>query len=168
MLNGAIIQETLEQTQSDMAGQQSFNSPVGILSVFEEGGSLVAVEWGRVPEQGPSPVTEEAVRQLKAYFDGSLKDFDLPLDPPGSDFQKAVCNEMLRIPFGERWAYGDIAKNLGKPAQAVGGACGRNPIPIIIPCHRVVGANGSMTGFSGGEGVETKVWLLQHEGMIMM
>lgn len=149
-------------------GQQSFNSPVGILSAFDVEGKLVAVEWGRVPEQSPSPVTEEAAAQLKAYFDRNLTVFDLPLDPPGSEFQKAVCNEMLRIPYGERWTYGDIANSLGRPAQAVGGACGRNPIPIIIPCHRVVGANGSMTGFSGGEGVETKVWLLQHEGVLMV
>ena len=126
------------------------------------------MEWGRAPEPDPSDLTEETVRQLKAYFDGTLHAFDLPLDPPGSDFQKDVCLQMCKIPYGERWTYGDIAKILGKPAQAVGGACGRNPIPIIIPCHRVVGTSGAMTGFSGGEGVETKVWLLQHEGMLMM
>ena len=149
-------------------GQQSFNTPVGILSAFEEDGKIVALEWGRVPESSPSALTEEAVRQLKAYFDGALRRFDLPLDPPGSAFQRAVCEQMCQIPYGERRTYGDIARVLGKPAQAVGGACGRNPIPIIIPCHRVVGANGAMTGFSGGEGVETKIWLLQLEGMLMV
>ena len=149
-------------------GQQSFNSPVGILSAFDNGGTLVALEWGRVPEPDPTALTKETAQQLKAYFDGTLRTFDLPLDPPGSDFQKAVCFQMCKIPYGERLTYGDIARTLGKPAQAVGGACGRNPIPIIIPCHRVVGANGSMTGFSGGEGVETKIWLLQHEGMLMI
>lgn len=149
-------------------GQQSFNTPVGIMSVFEEGDQIVAVEWGRVPEPDPTPLTEETVRQLKAYFAGELQVFDLPLNPAGSEFQRAVCFEMLKIPFGERWTYGDIAKTLEKPAQAVGSACGGNPIPIIIPCHRVVGSDGSMTGFSGGEGVETKVWLLQHEGMLLV
>ncbi len=149
-------------------GQQSLNTPVGILSAFDEGGKIVAVEWGRVPEPDPSPLTKEAARQLTAYFDGKLQIFDLPLDPHGSAFQRAVCFEMCRIPYGERLTYGDIAKTLGKPAQAVGSACGHNPIPIIIPCHRVVGSDGSMTGFSGGEGVETKVWLLQHEGMLLV
>jgi len=149
-------------------GHQSFNTPVGTLSAFDEGGKLVAVEWGRVPEPAPSGLTEEAARQLKAYFDGNLQAFDLPLDPHGSDFQRAVCFEMCRIPYGEKLTYGDIARVLGKPAQAVGRACGRNPIPIIIPCHRVVGSDGSMTGFSGGEGVETKVWLLQHEEVLLV
>ncbi len=149
-------------------GQQSFNTPVGILTAFEENAHLVAIEWGRIPEPDPSSLTEETARQLAAYFDGKLRSFDLPLAPSGSDFQKDVCAQMYQIPYGERWTYGDIARILGKPAQAVGGACGRNPIPIIIPCHRVVGASGAMTGFSGGEGVETKVWLLQHEGMLMM
>jgi len=149
-------------------GQQSFNTPVGVLSAFEEDGKLVAIEWGRVPEPDPSDLTEETVCQLRAYFGGTLRAFDLPLAPPGSRFQKDVCDQMCRIPYGERWTYGDIARELGRPAQAVGGACGRNPIPIIIPCHRVVGANGAMTGFSGGEGIETKIWLLQHEGVLMM
>ncbi len=149
-------------------GQQSFNTPVGILSAFDEAGKIVAVEWGRVPEPEPSDLTKETARQLKAYFGGTLREFDLPLDPHGSDFQRAVCFEMLKIPYGQQWTYGDIAKTLGKPAQAVGSACGHNPIPIIIPCHRVVGSDGSMTGFSGGEGVETKVWLLQHEGMLLV
>jgi len=149
-------------------GQQSFNSPVGILSVFDQDGKLVAVEWGRVPEADPTPLTQETASQLKAYFSGSLKTFDLPLDPAGSKFQRDVCFEMLKIPYGEQWTYGDIARTLGKPAQAVGSACGGNPIPIIIPCHRVVGSDGSMTGFSGGAGVETKVWLLQHEGMLLV
>lgn len=149
-------------------GQLSFNTPIGIMSAFDEDDHIVAIEWGRVPEPDPSPLTEEAARQLKAYFEGSLKDFDLPVNPAGSEFQRAVCFEMCKIPYGEKRTYGDIAKILGQPAQAVGGACGGNPIPIVIPCHRVVGADGSMTGFSGGEGVETKVWLLQHEGMLLI
>ena len=146
---------------------QSINTPVGILSVFEHDGSIVALEWGRADDGHENDLTRKAVKQLRAYFDGKLEVFELPLDPPGSAFQKAVCAEMLKIPYGQQWTYGDIGRNLGKPAQAIGGGCGRNPIPIIIPCHRVVAANGSMTGFSGGDGIETKIWLLQHEGAII-
>lgn len=138
------------------------------MSVFDLDDHIIAVEWGRVPEQAPSPLTRDAATQMKAYFDGDLRAFDLPLNPAGGDFQRAVCFEMCKIPYGEKRTYGDIARILRHPAQAVGGACGGNSIPIIIPCHRVVGADGSMTGFSGGEGVETKVWLLQHEGMLLI
>jgi len=145
----------------------SINTPVGLVSIFEHNDAINVVEWGRAPDGDSSPLIEEAARQLKAYFAKELRDFDLPLDPAGSPFQKAVCQTMIDIPFGEKLTYGDIAKKLGKSAQAVGSACGHNPIPIIIPCHRVVGANGTMTGFSGGEGVETKVWLLQHEGALL-
>ncbi|MGR3474550.1 MAG: methylated-DNA--[protein]-cysteine S-methyltransferase, partial [Sulfitobacter sp.] len=88
---------------------------------------------------------------------------DLPLRVMGSDFQRAVCTAILAIPFGHTRTYGEIARDLGVPAQAVGGACGGNPIPVIIPCHRVMGAKG-LTGFSGAGGVETKVALLRHEG----
>ncbi len=146
---------------------QSINTPVGIVSVFEHGHKIIALEWGRAPDGSTSDLTTLAIEQLRAYFDGNLEIFDLPLNPAGSDFQKAVCTEMAKIPYGQQWSYGDLGKRLGKPAQAIGGACGRNPIPIIIPCHRVVAANGSMTGFSGGQGIETKVWLLRHEGAII-
>jgi len=145
---------------------QSIHTPIGILSVFEEDGAIVALEWGRAPDSHENDLTRKAIQQLRAYFDGTLKSFDLPLDPTGSQFQKDVCAEMCKIPFGVQWSYGDIAHTLNKPAQAVGGACGRNSIAIIIPCHRVVAKGGAMTGFSGGDGVETKVWLLQHEGAI--
>ncbi|WP_372674439.1 methylated-DNA--[protein]-cysteine S-methyltransferase, partial [Aquicoccus sp.] len=100
---------------------------------------------------------------LAAYFDGSRFSFELPLRVEGSAFQRAVCNAMLAIPPGETRTYGDIARDLEHPAQAVGQACGANPIPVIIPCHRVLAANG-LGGFSGGVGVEIKVWLLRHEG----
>ncbi len=144
----------------------SLNTPVGILTLFETNGALSVVEWGRAPEGESAPVLEEAAAQLRAYFKGSLRTFDLPLDPQGSDFQKAVCREMSCIAYGTTTTYGAIGKALGKPAQPVGGACGRNPISIIIPCHRVLAANGAMTGYSGGDGIETKTWLLRHEGVI--
>ena len=89
--------------------------------------------------------------------------FDLPLRPSGTQFQVAVCNAMLRIRYGEVRTYGEIAEDISSAPRAVGGACGRNPIPILIPCHRVVGANGKLTGFSGGEGVSTKRTLLTLE-----
>ena len=140
-----------------------FQSPVGLLSITEENGEITRLDWGG-QSVGQAPVLDRAVAQLSAYFAGDLDVFDLPLRVDGSDFQRAVCDEMLKIPFGETVTYGDIAKALGVSAQPVGGACGGNPIPIIIPCHRVMGAGGKLTGFSGAGGVETKVALLRHEG----
>lgn len=106
---------------------------------------------------------DKATRQLSDYAAGTREVFDLPLRVRGSAFQREVCQVMSAIPFGETMTYGEIAKELGVPAQAVGQACGSNPIAIIIPCHRVMGAKG-LTGFSGRGGVETKVALLRHEG----
>ena len=142
--------------------QTTMDSPVGLLRVTEEGGAITRVTWGQGREDD-TPLLRRAVQQLKEYFAGDREDFDLPLRVEGSDFQRAVCDAMLAIPFGYTRTYGEIAKDLGVPAQAVGGACGGNPIPIIIPCHRVMGAKG-LTGFSGRGGVETKVALLRHEG----
>lgn len=99
------------------------------------------------------PVLLEAVRQLRAYFDGNLKEFDLPLDPHGSAFQLSVWEQLGRIGYGETASYGEIARRLGMTgaaSRAVGLANGRNPIPIVIPCHRVVGADGTLTGYAGG------------------
>jgi len=140
-----------------------FHSPVGALTIFEEDGAITRVSWAET-DSAHTALLDLAVTQLAAYFAGELKAFDLPLNVKGSLFQKAVCDEMLKIPFGETCTYGDIAKTLGVAAQPVGGACGANPIPIIIPCHRVMGAGGKLTGFSGAGGVETKVTLLRHEG----
>lgn len=134
----------------------------GPLTVTEQVGAIVRVDWdggGR----DETPLLREAARQLRAYDAGALTAFDLPLRVAGSAFQRAVCAQMSAIPFGQTVTYGDIAKALGKSAQAVGSACGGNPIPILIPCHRVMGAKG-LTGFSGKGGVETKVALLRHEG----
>ncbi|MEQ8667285.1 MAG: methylated-DNA--[protein]-cysteine S-methyltransferase [Rhodospirillales bacterium] len=150
----------------------SVPSPVGTLSVFVDDGAVVALDWGRVEyeagEGNDAAILQKAAEQLTAYFDGTLKSFDLPLRPEGSDHDRAVWREMTRIPYGDQITYGDIAGRIGSVARAVGGACGANPIPIIIPCHRVVGAGGRMTGFSGGEGVETKQWLLRHEGALLI
>lgn len=140
----------------------SLDTPVGVLSVSERDGAVVRLAWS-AEATGQSALLDRALDQLRAYFAGELTEFDLPLQVEGSEFQKAVCAAMLAIPFGETRTYGDIASDLGAPPQPVGNACGGNPIPVIIPCHRVLSASG-LGGFSGQGGVETKVALLKHEG----
>lgn len=111
-------------------------------------------------------VTDNCKQQLHEYFNGNRKTFDLPLDPQGSAFQKSVWLCLSKIPHGQLLSYGDIANMIANPnaSQAVGGANGKNPISIIVPCHRVIGENGRLTGYAGG--LERKLWLLQHEGII--
>ncbi len=135
----------------------------GSLTLSEEDGAIVRLTWGVSGRSDTSDVLEAAATQLAEYDAGQREAFDLPLNVRGSEVQRDVCAAMSAIPFGETCTYGDIAKALGVPAQVVGQACGGNPIPIIIPCHRVMGAKG-LTGFSGAGGVETKVALLRHEG----
>lgn len=139
----------------------SLDTPVGALSVTEQDGAITGLAWSDL-STGRSALLDAALQQLQAYFAGELTAFDLPLRVAGSDFQRAVCDAMLAIPLGETRTYGDIARDLGAPPQPVGNACGSNPIPVIIPCHRVLAANG-LGGFSGAGGVETKVTLLKHE-----
>jgi methylated-DNA-[protein]-cysteine S-methyltransferase len=143
--------------------QRSIHTQFGDLTVTEVEGAITALDWFWVQRQDRTDVLDAAVAQLGAYAAGALEEFDLPLRVAGTDFQRDVCEAMAAIPFGYTKTYGDIAKMLGVPAQAIGQACGGNPIPIIIPCHRVMGAKG-LTGFSGAGGVETKVALLRHEG----
>ena len=110
-----------------------------------------------------TPVLRRAINQLEAYFAKDLTDFTIPIRLRCSEFQQTVCAAMTAIPLGETRTYGDLAEQLGVPAQAIGQACGGNPLPIIIPCHRVLGTNG-LGGYSGDGGIETKVALLRHEG----
>ena len=138
-----------------------FQGPLGPLTVSEDAGKIVALGWRDDPGEG-SPLLDEALRQVAAYFDRRLTVFDLPLDF-GTGFPEQVRRAMVAIPLGQTRTYGDIARDLATQAQAVGQACGANPIPIIIPCHRVLAATG-LGGFSAKGGVETKVWLLKHEG----
>ena len=140
----------------------SLDTPIGPLTVDAQDGEIVRVRWVDDPSGEATPELSEALEQLQRYFDGQLDTFDIPLHVSGSDLQRAVCQAMLAIPMGETRTYGDLAQDLGVPAQAIGQACGGNPIPVIIPCHRILGAN-SLGGFSGMGGVETKVWLLKHE-----
>lgn len=136
----------------------------GPVTITEEEGAIVAVTWGRQDGQDDSPLLQEAARQLRDYFAGTRRTFDLPLNPRGSDFQRSVWREMLAIPYGATKSYGDLAKATGGIARAVGTACGANPIPIFIPCHRVLAADRRLGGFSGGKGPETKAFLLTLEG----
>lgn len=140
----------------------SLDTPIGPLSVTEQDGAIIRVGWQHEACDS-SALLDRAIEQLRSYFAGELTRFDLPLQVAGSDFQRAVCDAMLAIPFGETRTYGDLARDLGAPPQPIGNACGANPIPVIIPCHRVLGATG-LGGFSGKGGVETKVALLKHEG----
>jgi methylated-DNA-[protein]-cysteine S-methyltransferase len=142
--------------------RRAVNTPVGTLTIFEENGAITKVSWENSPSDD-TPVLRRAEAQLTAYFNGTLTRFTLPLDVQAPALQRAACDAMLEIPYGETRTYGDLAKSLNRPAQAIGQACGGNPIPIIIPCHRILGAN-SLGGFSGGTGIETKVALLKHEG----
>ncbi len=143
--------------------QRTVHTQFGDLTLTEQAGEITALRWGAVSQQDASDVLDEAAAQLAAYDSGALTTFDLPLRVTGTDFQRDVCAAMSEIAFGFTRTYGEIARDLGVPAQTVGRACGANPIPVIIPCHRVMGAKG-LTGFSGGNGVETKVALLRHEG----
>lgn len=152
--------------------RRMITSPVGRLSLVGGDAGLVAVLWeqdrpGRVPLPdliaADHPLLDTTETQLSEYFAGTRRRFDLPLDFRGTAFQRSVWAALLEIPFGETRSYGEIARTLGRPggSRAVGAANGRNPISIIAPCHRVIGRNGSLTGFAGG--MEVKAWLLAME-----
>jgi methylated-DNA-[protein]-cysteine S-methyltransferase len=150
------------------------DSPVGRLKLVADEGGLAAILWekerpNRVPlnieaEENRHPALLEAERQLNEYFGGRRKRFDLKLNPSGTAFQKQVWRALLTIPFGETRSYSQIARQIGRPkaARAVGAANGRNPLSIVAPCHRVIGATGKLTGFAGG--LDIKARLLDLEG----
>lgn len=150
------------------------DSPIGRIEITSDGDSItsLAIERGghlpneTLPET-TNPVLDEAARQLAEYFAGTRRDFDLPLALAGTAFQRAVWQQLELLNWGEVSSYGQIGLATGRPTagRAVGGAIGANPIPIIVGCHRVLAANQKITGYSGGEGVPTKVWLLDHEGI---
>ncbi len=141
------------------------DSPSGRIGLSEENDAITALDWTAAPADSapPSPLLAEANRQLEDYFAGRRSAFDLPLAPQGSEFRCRVWQALRAIPYGETRSYGEIAASVGSAPRAVGGACGANPIAIIIPCHRVVGANGWQGGFSGGVGISTKQALLELE-----
>jgi methylated-DNA-[protein]-cysteine S-methyltransferase len=143
--------------------QLSLHTPLGEITISEENGAIVSLDWGRGSDQEATPLLREARDQLNDYFDGKRVTFQLPLAPHGTAYQLRVWAALTRIPPGETRSYLDIAKELASAPRAVGQANGRNPIPILIPCHRVIAANGALGGFSGGDGPSTKRYLLEHE-----
>lgn len=143
----------------------SVRSPFGDLSVFVEDGAVVAVEWGRAQQTAPGPGLESALSELEAYLRGEPISFSIPLNPRGSVFQHRVWKHLLTVPRGATITYGALAHALTTAPRAVAGACARNPIPIMIPCHRVVGSGGAVFGYSGGDGPATKAALLALEGV---
>ncbi len=140
------------------------DTPVGRVILTEEAGYLTRLEWGDRAATGASPLLDEARRQLDGYFLRGLRRFTLPMAPRSSAFQHYVFEAMMAIRRGETLTYGHIARMLDASPQAVGQACGANPLPILIPCHRVLAADGGLGGYSGAGGVETKVALLRLEG----
>ena len=150
-------------------------SPIGRLELASDGEAIVSLSIeraGTLPlEQFPehsNAVLDEAVRQLDEYFAGTRHDFDLPVRLVGTAFQQSVWSELRQLGWGEVASYGSVGLATGRPTagRAVGGAVGANPIPIIVPCHRILASNGRITGYSGGNGIPTKAWLLDHEGIV--
>ncbi len=142
--------------------QLSLHTPVGDITVFEEDGHIVSLDWGWVSKQDSSSALLRAREQLEKYFDGELTEFDLPLAPCGTPYRRGVWQALRDIPYGETRTYQQIAAKAGGSARSVGQANGRNPIPLIIPCHRVVAAQ-NIGGYSAGDGLITKRWLLALE-----
>lgn len=147
-------------------------SPIGALTLVSDGTHITAVHmrpFAQVRAREPGEWLESAERlaqahdQLSAYFAGELRAFTLPLRAHGTPFQQRTWNGLLRIPFGTTWSYGELAAAIGSPghARAVGAANGQNPLAIVVPCHRVIGANGALVGYGGG--LDRKRWLLEHE-----
>ena len=153
----------------------TMTSPVGELRLIAGDNGLRAILWGaedaeRIASidddelvEGTTPVLDEAISQLEEYFAGTRREFDLPLDPAGTEFQQSAWMVLRTIPYGQTISYGQQAEQLGDPnkARAVGAANGKNPLSIVVPCHRVVGSNGHLTGFAAG--IDVKSWLLDHE-----
>ncbi|MFJ6199548.1 methylated-DNA--[protein]-cysteine S-methyltransferase [Micromonospora sp. NPDC092111] len=148
------------------------DSPIGEFSVATDADGVCGAHFGRVDSAAEEPadaLAGRAVAELRAYFAGELTDFGVPVVPPrGSDFERAVWREMTLIPYGETLTYGEVARRVGDPgaARAVGVACNRNPVPVIVPCHRIVGAGGKLVGFGGG--LPRKVTLLELEAGVAL
>jgi methylated-DNA-[protein]-cysteine S-methyltransferase len=145
----------------------SIETPVGHVSVFVRDGKVVFLEMTDTgaPNDAKSPQVDAALAELREYFNGERRDFTVPVELEGTDFQRAVWKQIEAIPYGQTMSYAQIAAAIGKPlaSRAVGGAVGSNPVPLIVGCHRVMGASGRITGYSGGNGIPTKRWLLALE-----
>jgi methylated-DNA-[protein]-cysteine S-methyltransferase len=147
----------------------SFSSEIGQISLYARNEAVVYLTIGNpiAPELGKSKVLTQAAKQLKAYFAGKSRNLDFAVALHGTDFQEAVWGEIANIEWGQTMTYAEIAEAIGSPkaVRAVGGAVGANPVPLVVGCHRVLGSEGRITGYSGGEGIPTKRWLLDHEGI---
>jgi methylated-DNA-[protein]-cysteine S-methyltransferase len=150
------------------------DSPVGRIEIASDGNAITSLSIerdGSLPydelDENPSQLLDLAAQQLDEYFSGSRHTFELPLAPRGTQFQESIWNQLADIGWGEVRSYGQLGILTGRASagRAVGGAVGANPIPIIIPCHRVLASNNKVTGYSGGGGIPTKLWLLDHEGI---
>jgi methylated-DNA-[protein]-cysteine S-methyltransferase len=144
----------------------SLDTPIGPITLIAQGEKIVRVELGKKARaEGSSKVLTEAKKQLADYFSGKLERFSVPVEAIGTEFQKSVWKEIAKIGFGRKLSYGEIAAKIGNPAasRAVGAAVGSNPTPLLVGCHRVLGSTGKITGFTGGKGIKTKAWLLDHE-----
>ena len=139
------------------------DSPVGPLGADASGGAVTALVWGRAGTLTDGQLSDQLSDEIARYFAGNLTQFTVPLAPRGSEFQQRFYQALSAIPYGETRTYGDLAKALAVTPQAIGQACGANPIPILIPCHRVLAADG-LGGYSGAGGIEAKVTLLRLEG----
>jgi len=150
------------------------SSPIGRIEIVGNGEAIVSLSIERqgslpddqLPERSDA-ILDRAVEQLEEYFAGHRRDFDLPISLAGTAFQLAVWEQLVALDWGEVVSYGELGQATGRATagRAVGGAVGANPIPIIVPCHRVLGSDGRITGYSGGDGIPTKSWLLEHEGI---
>ena len=150
------------------------SSPIGRIEIVGNGEAIVSLSIerdGSLPDddqpERSDPILDRAVAQLEEYFAGHRRDFDLPISLAGTAFQLAVWEQLVALDWGEVVSYGELGQATGRATagRAVGGAVGANPIPIIVPCHRVLGSDGRITGYSGGDGIPTKAWLLEHEGI---
>ena len=151
-----------------MTSQVSIDSPLGPLALTSDGEFLIGLDIGtRVSEPSSDAVIELATLQLDEYFAGRRTAFDLPLKAQGTPFQQSIWSALQDIPYGQTTSYGELGSAIGKPgsARAVGGAVGANPLPIVIPCHRVLASDRRITGYSGGEGIPTKEKLLNLENV---
>lgn len=152
---------------------KSISSPVGNLKLVAHDSALVAILWESEPlvqfaaKTPLHPLLRECERQLDEYFAGRRREFSLDLDFDGTKFQKSVWRELLSIPYGKTETYGEIAARIGRPTavRATGGAIGKNPIPIVVPCHRVIGSNGKLTGFAGGLKIKKALLALEAQAL---
>ena len=152
-----------------MISHATFQSPVGYINLTADGETIIELTMTKKPgkQDGKAKVLKEAEKQLTEYFKGKRKDLTFAHEARGTKFQQSVWKVIAGIPYGEVLSYVEIAKKIGNPkaSRAVGGAVGSNPIPLVIGCHRVLGTSGKITGYSGGEGIPTKRWLLDLEGI---